>query len=337
MLQRINGYQKYALPGFLVLLAVFPLAVKNDYLIRIGINVLLYAVLAGSLNVINGYSGQFNIGQAGFYCIGAYTAGILATRFGFGFWLLLPLSGLMAALASCFLGLPTSRMKGVFLAITTLGFSEIVRLIVINWTALTRGPMGIPGIPLPKLGDWVIKSNTQFYFIILGIAVIMLLTTHRVIHSRVGRAWIAIREDEPAARSLGVSPFVYKLLNLCYGTFWAGVAGCFYAFFASYISADSFTLDEGFSILAMILVGGQGTLAGPVVGAFTLTVLPEIFRFTAQYRLVVFGLIILVIMFIRPQGIVGSGVLSRRYRAVLPKMGRGRPPGRPATAPNERG
>jgi branched-chain amino acid transport system permease protein len=315
----LTSHKKLSLILTLVVLLIIPALIKNDYFIRIGVSVLTYVVLASSLNVINGYSGQFNIGHAGFYCVGAYTAGILATRFGTSFWLLLPLSGLAAALFSCFLGLPTLRLKGIFLAITTLGFSEIIRLTVLNWTSLTRGPMGIPGIPFPVFFGIPIKTNLQYYYIILGIAALMILITARVINSRIGRAWIAIREDELAARAMGVETFKYKLLNLVYGTFWAGVAGCFYAFFASYISADSFTLDEGFAILAMVLVGGQGNLLGPIVGALVLTVLPEIFRFTAQYRLVIFGLAILVIMHLRPQGLAGSNMLSRRYQSLKGK------------------
>lgn len=302
------------LPVLLGLLIAVPFVLRSDYLVRIAINVLLYVVLASSLNVINGYSGQFNLGQAGFYAVGAYTAGILATRFGVSFWLLLPISGIMSAVFSCFLGIPTMRLKGIFLAITTLGFSEIIRLTILNWTSLTRGPMGIPGIPFPTLFGLALKTNTHFYFVILALTVLMIFVTNRVLRSRIGRAWIAIREDEAAARAMGVETARYKLFNLMYGTFWAGVAGAFYAFLAMYISADSFTLDEGFAILAMVLVGGQGSLLGPIVGATFLTVLTEVFRGAGQYRLVVYGLAILITMHLRPQGIAGSGMLSRRYK-----------------------
>jgi branched-chain amino acid transport system permease protein len=319
----ILKYKPLFIGALILMLVLFPLVITNTYLIRVGISVLLYILLASSLNVINGYSGQFNIGQAGFYCVGAYTAGILATNFGISFWWLLLISGLMAALFGCGLGLPTLRLKGVYLTITTLGFSEIIRLVVLNWTSLTRGPMGIPGIPFPTFFGMALKTNTHFYYIILVLVAVMIWMTGRILNSRIGRAWVAIREDETAARSMGVETFNYKLLNLVYGTFWAGVAGCFYAFFASYISADSFTLDEGFVILAMVLVGGQGTLLGPVVGASVLTIIPEMFRFAAQYRLVIYGLAILIIMHLRPQGLVGSGMLSQRYKKAKSKDTRG--------------
>ncbi|MCR4425133.1 MAG: branched-chain amino acid ABC transporter permease, partial [Firmicutes bacterium] len=223
---------------------------------------------------------------------------------------LLPVSGIMASLFSLLLGLPTLRLRGIFLTMATLGFSEIIRLTVLNWTSLTRGPFGIPGIPFPKLFGFALKTNTHFYYVILAIAIIMMTVFYRLINSRIGRAWIAIREDEDAARSMGVEVFKYKLLNFAIGTFWAGVAGCFYAFLAAYISADSFKLDEGFSMLAMVLVGGQGTLIGPVIGAVLLTILPEVFRGLVEYRLVIFGAAIIGIMLVRPQGIAGSGAMT---------------------------
>ena len=293
------------------LLLIVPFVIRgNDYLLRIAINILLYSVLATSLNIINGYSGQFNIGQAGFYCIGAYTAAILATRCGVGFWIALPVSGLIASASSVLLGIPTARLRGIFLAICTLGFSEIVRLTVLNWIEFTRGPMGIPGIPFPTVLGYEISTNFGFYFLILAIAAVALFVCFRVLNSRIGRAWIAIREDELAAKSMGIPTTRYKIYNLAFGTFWAGVAGCFYAYLSSYVSADSFTLDEGFAILCMVLVGGPGSLVGPIVGAFFLVVLPEMFRFLAEYRLVIFGLAILVTMHVRPQGIAGGGVFA---------------------------
>ncbi|HOP74370.1 MAG TPA: branched-chain amino acid ABC transporter permease [Bacillota bacterium] len=307
-----------------IALLMFPWFIQNDYWLRVAIMIGLYIILASSLNLINGYTGQFNIGHAGFYCIGAYTAAILATRYHFSFWLLLPLSGIVAALFSILIGLATLRLKGIYFSMTTLGFSEIIRLTVLNWASLTRGPMGIPGIPLPELFGFHLASNRHFYYIVLALTGIMLFLSKRVISSRIGRAWIAIREDEDAARAMGVETFRYKLYNLIFGTFWAGVAGCFYAFFTSFISADSFTLDEGFSILAMVLVGGQGNLIGPVIGAASLTILPEIFRNMAQLRLVIFGAAILIMIYLRPQGLAGSSILSQKYH--YPKIQRHSPP-----------
>lgn len=295
----------------LAALLIFPLFVKgNNYILRVAINILLYTILGTSLNMINGYSGQFNIGQAGFYCIGAYAAAILSTRHGFGFWACLPISGLLAAAASLLLGIPTARLKGIFLAMTTLGFSEIVRLVVLNAGSFTRGPMGIPGIPVPTVMGYRLDTNFHLYYLALFLAAATIFVCRRVLDSRIGRAWIAIREDELAARAMGIPTTRYKVYNLAFGTFWAGIAGCFYAFLSSFISADSFVLDEGFAIMSMVLVGGMGAMLGPPVGAFILIIIPEVFRFLAEYRLIVYGLAILVTMHIRPQGIFGGDVFS---------------------------
>jgi len=308
---QIRGKSHLTLGFLLVTLLLFPLLVKSQFIIRVVINILIYIMLASSMNIINGFGGMFSIGHAGYYCVGAYTAAILSTRFGWSFWILLPLSGAMAGIVSMLLlGFPALRLRGLYFAMVTLGFSEVIRLIVLNWITLTRGPMGIPGIPFPTFFGNSIRYNWQFYYIILGIVVLMLFIIQRVLNSRIGRAWISIREDETAASAMGVEVFRYKLMNLFFATFWAGVAGCIYAFFARYISADSFTLDEGFSILAMVIVGGQGSFIGPILGPFLLLTLTEIFRGIAQYRLIIFGAAILIVMHLRPGGIAGGRMHS---------------------------
>lgn len=298
------------LAGIFVL--IFPQLTDNQYFLHIAIRILIYVLLASSLNIIVGYTGQYNIGQAGFYAIGAYTAAILATRAGYGFLVILPLCGIFAATLSLALGFPTLRLRGIFFAFTTLGFSEVVRLTILNWRTLTRGTFGIPGIPLPQIFQLQISTNVQFYYLGLILIAIMLFISHRVINSRIGRAWVAIREDEDAARAMGIDTFKFKIINLLYGTFWAGIAGGFFAYFSGYISADSFVLDESFAILAMVLVGGKGTLLGPIVGAVILTILPEMVREIARYRLVIFGLAILIMVHYRPQGIAGASSIGRR-------------------------
>lgn len=309
----------------LAVAALFPKFAGSNYVLRVGILAMINIALVGSLNLVNGYIGQFNLSHVGFYCVGAYTAAILSTRYNFSFWLLLPLSGLTAAAVSMLLGVPTLRLKGVFFTITTLGFSEIIRMTVLNWESLTRGTMGIPGIPYPVLFGMKLKSNAQFYWIILAIAIVAYISIYLLINSRIGRAWIAIREDEAAARSMGVETYKYKLMNLAISAFWAGVVGCFYAFFSAYVSADSFKLDESFSMVAMLLVGGQGTMLGPAVGAVVLTVLPEVFRSLVEYRLVIFGAAIVIMILLRPQGIVGGFRLANFQLPATrsPKPGKG--------------
>ncbi len=312
LIQKLRAKSVYFLVLIGIFVLIFPQLTDNQYILHISIRILIYMLLASSLNMIVGYTGQYNIGQAGFYAIGAYTAAIIATRAGYSFLLILPLCGIMAASMSAFLGFPTLRLRGIFFAFTTLGFSEVVRLTILNWRTLTRGTFGIPGIPLPEIVNFQISTNNHFYYLGLFLLVVMLFISHRLINSRIGRAWVAIREDENAAKAMGVETFKYKMINLMYGTFWAGIAGGFFAYFAGYISADSFILDESFAILAMVLVGGKGTLVGPIVGAIILTILPELVREIARYRLVIFGIAILVMVHYRPQGIAGAKAEGRR-------------------------
>lgn len=306
----INKNRKKYLLALVVILLVLPFLVDNQYVLHIAVLSLMYILLASSLNVIVGYTGQYNIGHVAFFAIGSYTAAIVATRFEVNFLLVILLSGITASLFSLFLGLPTLRLKGIFFAFTTLGFAEITRLTILNWRSLTRGPFGIPGIPIPEIFGIRLASNTHFYFMIFILLSLMLVMTYRIINSRIGRAWISIREDEQASASMGVDTFRYKIMNLMYGTFWAGVGGGFFAYFAGYISADSFILDESFRFFAMVLVGGTGTLAGPVLGGAVLTILPQIFRSFARYQMIIYGLAILFIIHYKPEGLLGGRIFK---------------------------
>lgn len=299
-------YEGSIIVGILALFFLAPLFISSKVVINVLTLVLLYIILVSSLNVVNGYSGQFNVGQAGFYCIGAYTAAILSTNFGWNFWVLLPVSGIVAALCSLVLSIPTAKLKGMYFTIVTLGFSEIVRQLCLNWTSLTRGPRGISGIPSPNFFGIQVPRSIFFYYVLIAITAIMLFCTNRVLRSRVGRAWLSIREDEAAAASLGVQVAYYKMINLAYSAFWAGVAGCVYAFFQRFVSPDSFTLDESFNILAMNIIGGQGTLLGPIVGSLVINLITELFRSALQYRMLLYSVLIIVMMWLRPQGLVGA-------------------------------
>lgn len=295
-----------ALAVLLIVLIFVPhMGIKTVYL-RYGCNILMYATLAGSLNIINGYSGQTCLGQAGFFCIGAYTCAILSTKFGTSFWLCLPLAGILGAIVGGVVSLPTLRLQGIYLSIVTLGASEIIRIIAQSWTSVTGGAMGIKSIPKPMLFGMKIFKPQHYFYIFLGLAVIFLFLSSRVLKSRVGRAWMSIREDQIAARSLGVEIKQYKSSNFMYGAFWAAVVGAAYAPFVSFIEASQFTLDTGFDILAMVVIGGQGTLVGPIVGASIVTVLTEALRFLSYWRYVIYALIIILMMWVRPQGLVGA-------------------------------
>lgn len=319
-------YQKHRIwfnLGAIAVLALIPLVVRQSYYMGILCRILLYATLAGSLNAINGYSGQTCIGHAGFFCIGAYCEAILATRLGLSFWMVLPVAGIVTAIFGGVVALPTLKMKGIYLSIVTLGFSEIVRLVALNWEGLTGGPMGIKGIPVPTIFGLQFSGSKTYYYIFLAVAVLFVFITGRVIRSRVGRAWTAIREDELAAKSLGVQTRFYKATNFMYGAFWAGIAGAAYAPYVRFIDSTMFSLDEGFNILSMVIIGGQGTLVGPVVGSVIVNLLTELLRPVGQWRMVAYGLLIILMMWWRPQGLVGASDSILAGNTGKKRMGRG--------------
>ena len=319
-------YQKHRIwfnLGAIAVLALIPLVVRQSYYMGILCRILLYATLAGSLNAINGYSGQTCIGHAGFFCIGAYCEAILATRLGLSFWMVLPIAGIVTAIFGGVVALPTLKMKGIYLSIVTLGFSEIVRLVALNWEGLTGGPMGIKGIPVPTIFGLQFSGSKTYYYIFLAVAVLFVFITGRVIRSRVGRAWTAIREDELAAKSLGVQTRFYKATNFMNGAFWAGIAGAAYAPYVRFIDSTMFSLDEGFNILSMVIIGGQGTLVGPVVGSVIVNLLTELLRPVGQWRMVAYGLLIILMMWWRPQGLVGASDSILAGNTGKKRMGRG--------------
>jgi len=286
-------------------LLAFPLLVKNEYFLNVGVLAGIYVILTMGLNITNGWTGLMSFGYAAFYGIGAYTAAILATRYGVPFWATFVLGGVMAGLVGMAIAVPTLRLKGIFLALVTIGFQEIVFLVTLNWTSLTRGPMGIPGIPPPSLGAYGFNSNRDYFYLILALNVVMIFVVSRIMDSRLGRMFIAMREDEVAAQSVGISIYPAKVLSFVISTFMAGVAGAFFAHHARFVSADSFRLDETFIILTMLIVGGMGTVIGPIIGAVFLVILPEAARFLAHYRDIVYGAILILVILFRPQGIAG--------------------------------
>lgn len=315
----------YAVLGLLLLF--LPKLVTTNYGMGIISRILLYAILAGSLNMINGYTNQFSIGHAGFFAIGAYALSIITKATGLSFWLVVPIAGLITAFIGLLVSMPTYRMRGIYLSIVTLGFSEIIRLIALNWTSLTGGPLGIKDIPAPIFFGMAIRKASHYYYIFLFFALLFLWMSHRVLKSRVGRAFMAIREDQQAAQSLGVEITKYKALNFMYGSFWAGIAGAIYAPYLQFIDSTIFTIDEGFNILSMVIVGGMGTLAGPVAGSIAVNGLNELLRPISQYRLVAYGILIIAMMWLRPQGIAGqkdSVLVSHRTKRRKKRKGGGK-------------
>lgn len=286
--------------------ALLPLFLKDAYYIRIFIFIGIYMVLSLSLNLINGYTGLFSIGHAAFYGIGAYSSALLTLRLGVPFLIALPLSGIIAGIFGYLIGKPALRLTGIFLTLSTLGFNIIFVLILINWEGLTRGPLGIAGIPVPQIFSHSFQRQEDYYYLIFILVLFTLASNYRLIHSRFGNALLAIREDETAAEAVGVNTVHYKMAVFVISTFYAGLAGSFFAHYIRFIAPDNFTFWESFTLLAMLALGGQGNLAGPVVGASLLIAIPEMFRFLADYRMIFYGLILILMMLFRREGIFGN-------------------------------
>ena len=303
-----------------IILLGFPFIITSQYLLRISIMVGIYMILASSLNIVNGFAGMFSLGHGAFFGIGAYTSALITIHLGIPFWVAMIASGIVAGIFGAFLGLATLRLRAIFLAFATLGFGEITRIIVLNWISLTRGPMGITGIPIPKILGLTFDSNIYYYYFVLLFLIFTIVIIYRLYNSRIGRSFVAIREDEIAAKSMGVYVFGNKILAFTIACFIAGMAGSLYAHFARYISADQFGINESFSILTMVALGGTGSIAGPLIGALTLVLLPEIFRFLVEFRMVLYGVILILVMVIKPEGIAGvKGIFSRPSNTMKPK------------------
>ena len=292
--------------AFLVLvLLLLPLPLNNyyrDILTLTG----LYVVLALGLNIVVGQTGLLNLGYVAFYAIGAYTYAILSTSYGLSFWPGLLAGALSTAGFAALLGLPILRLRGDYFAIVTLGLGEITHIVLNNWDAMTGGPNGISKISRPAILGYTLHATIDFYYLILAIIIMSVFAIHRLAFSRIGRAWIAIREDEIAAEAMGINTYNLKLLAFVLGSAWAGMAGVFFAAKMAFISPESFTFIESVMILCMVVLGGMGSIPGVILGAILLTIIPEVFRDFQDYRMLAFGVALIVMMVFRPQGLLGS-------------------------------
>ncbi len=288
--------------------------------------VLIYVMLGLGLNIVVGFAGLLDLGFVGFYAVGAYTYALLYHWAGWGFWEALPFAGLMSAFFGFVLGFPVLRLRGDYLAIVTLGFGEIIRLLLINLTEFTGGPDGISGIPKPsffgyqmvrrsvdgtptfhELMGWSFNSQDVVIYLYLMALVLVLFTlyfTSRLIRMPIGRAWEALREDEIACRSLGLNPRNIKLSAFTMGAMFAGFGGAFFAARQGLVNPESFTFIESALILAIVVLGGMGSQLGVILAAVLLTVIPEVAREFAEYRMLIFGLVMVVMMVWRPQGLL---------------------------------
>ncbi|WP_343807405.1 high-affinity branched-chain amino acid ABC transporter permease LivM [Marinobacterium maritimum] len=287
---------------------------------------LIYVMLGLGLNIVVGFAGLLDLGYVAFYAVGAYTYALLSEYYGLSFWVCLPLAGLIAATFGCILGFPVLRLRGDYLAIVTLGFGEIIRILLNNWTNVTGGPNGIGGIDKPSLfglefsrraseGSQTFheffgisyNSSHKVIFLYLVAVLLVLITVYvinRIQRMPIGRAWEALREDEIACRSLGLNPTVIKLSAFTMGASFAGFAGCFFAARQGFISPESFTFIESAIILAIVVLGGMGSQLGVILAAIAMTILPELAREFQEYRMLMFGGVMVLMMLWRPQGLL---------------------------------
>jgi branched-chain amino acid transport system permease protein len=311
-------------PALLVFTFMVPVLFYNQrYILDLGILVLTYVMLGWGLNVVVGLAGLLDLGYVAFYAVGAYSYALLATNFGLSFWICLPLAGFLASLWGVMLGFPVLRLRGDYLAIVTLACGEIIRLVIINWQSLTGGPNGITSIPRPTLfgipltaGDdgLAAKLGIEFdpthrivflFYIILAMALLTNWVTIRLRRLPIGRAWEALREDEVACRALGVNTTSTKLTAFATGALFGGFAGAFFATRQGFISPESFTFQESALVLAIVVLGGMGSQLGVALAALTMIGGFELFRGLEQYRMLVFGVAMVLLMIWRPRGIIG--------------------------------
>lgn len=302
------------LAALAAVMIVMPL-VSSFYQTNIMISALLYVMLALGLNIVVGLAGQLVLGYVAFYAVGAYAYGLLHQFFGFGFWMCLPIGGFVAVIFGLALGFPVLRLRGDYLAIVTLGFGEIVRLALQNWTTLTGGPRGVSDIPRPGLFGMQMDINTSttyVYYLVLVAVVITIVVISRLKNSRVGLALQALREDEIACEAMGIDIMRVKLSAFALGSCWAGFAGVIFAAKTTYINPSSFTFMESAMILSMVVLGGMGSITGVAIAAFILILAPEYLRAFSEYRMLIFGAIMVIMMIFRPQGLISGE--RRRYR-----------------------
>jgi branched-chain amino acid transport system permease protein len=276
--------------------------VANNYVLEVLTNAWFYAILCLGLNIVVGYAGLLDLGYAAFFAVGAYTTGILTSQFGINFWLTIPVAVACSMLAGLIIGGPTLRLRSDYLAIVTLGFGEIVRIIARN-LEITGGASGLIGIDRPSIFGIVLSQGIHFYYVFLLLAILACFVSYRLQHSRLGRAWQYVREDEDAAEAMGIGRVAVKLYAYVIGAMFGGVAGCFFAAKMTAISPETFTFTQSVLILLGVVLGGMGKIPGVIIGAFALVLFPEVFRGLGSMRMLIFGIVMLIIMLYRPEGI----------------------------------
>lgn len=298
----LNNNKKYILPLYIVVIAFLPMVIRNNYILHILILLGVYLVLGMSLNIVTGVTGELDLGHAAFFGIGAYVSSLFTQNIFNSFWLGLILAGLISLIFGLILGIPSLRIRGDYLAIVTLGFNEIIRYVLLNWQDVTNGPMGIRGIPTPEIFGFTLNTKQFLFYLVQIIVIITFVVMYRITNSRFGRTLVAIRENEIAATSLGINTGYYKIWAFAITAAFAGIAGSFFGHYMNFINPNNFTSNESILILCMVVIGGKGSIIGSVVGVAVLFLLPEILRPIASYRMLIYGILLVVMMVYKPSG-----------------------------------
>jgi branched-chain amino acid transport system permease protein len=321
LIHRLLQNDRFRLP-FLAALAIFFLIypfVFPMYHTSIMISALVYVMLGLGLNIVVGLAGLLDLGYVAFYAVGAYSYALLNMHFGLSFWMVLPISALLGAIFGTLLGYPVLRLRGDYLAIVTLGFGEIIRIVLENWNDFSNGPRGIPNIPAPSFFGHLFGQHASviyIYFIVIGLVLMTIFFVQRLENSKIGRAWIALRDDEIACQAMGIDKFKTKLTAFALGATWASIGGVVFAAKTSYINPMSFTIWESIIILCVVVIGGMGSAIGVIAGALVLILLPEYLRAVSEYRMLVFGALQVIVMVFRPEGLIKSVRKTYKFEKI---------------------
>jgi branched-chain amino acid transport system permease protein len=297
--------------GALLALAA-PFWIPNPYHLHVLIMAGIFAMLAMSLNLLLGYTGQLSLGHAAFFGIGAYTSALITLRLEWSFWVGLPAGAVLAGLAGWAIGRLALKLRGAYFVLVTISFAGVISLVSQNWMELTNGPLGLPGVPAPELGPWSLRTKPAYYYLVLIAVVLAYVVCRRLVRSRVGRAFLALRENEALAESVGVDPTRYLVLATVVSAAMAGVGGVLYAHYTRFVSPEVFLFGYTVTMVIMVIAGGKGTLAGPIVGALIFTALPEALRevMSWQWQMLAYGALLVLLVYFLPRGIVREGARS---------------------------
>jgi branched-chain amino acid transport system permease protein len=295
-------------------LLTLPFWLTSAYYLHVAIMAGIFTILALSLNLLLGYTGQLSLGHAAFFGIGAYTSALLALKLEWPFWVGLPAAALAAGLAGWAIGRLALKVRGAYFVLVTISFAGVISLVSVNWMELTNGPLGLPAVPAPELARISFRTKSAYYYLILLAAAVAYLVCHRLVHSRLGRAFLALRENEALAESVGVDPVRTLVVAAVVSAAMAGVAGSLYAHYTRFVSPEVFLFSYTVTMVIMVVAGGKGTLLGPVIGALLFTVLPEALReaMAWQWQMLAYGVLLVLLVYFLPRGIVPAVSAWRR-------------------------